>query len=346
MRVRPLQLGTSLPMVFEPESDAERDGKRLPELLASDGRVQPLLEKSGALLLRGFQGVGAPEFEQAARAIDPGLSRDYLGTSPRNAIQGYVFSASELPGYFPIPQHIEMSFVRQPPRKLFFCCLLPNAGAGGETPLVDFRAVARDLDPIVRGRFEKLGVRNVRNYAGPGGGSRFDLWKLKRWDEMFLTTDRGEVAKKCAENGFELRWKEGDRLELTNQQPALRPHPGTGEPVWFNHSQVFHLSAAAGEYRRIARRQGPRYRALGAFAAAMVAVKRATVAPDDQAMNCTYGDGTPIPDADMEAVRAAIWKNLIAFRWEKGDVLAIDNRAVSHGRMPYRGPRSIAVCWA
>ncbi len=48
----------------------------------------------------------------------------------------------------------------------------------------------------------------------------------------------------------------------------------------------------------------------------------------------------------FEAVRAAIWKNLVAFQWQLGDVLAIDNRSVSHGRMPYRGPRSIAVCWA
>ncbi len=78
----------------------------------------------------------------------------------------------------------------------------------------------------------------------------------------------------------------------------------------------------------------------------MVRMKRAAVAPDDQAMDCTYGDGAPIPDQDMEALRDAIWKNLIAFQWQRGDVLAIDNRAISHGRMPYQGPRNIAVCWA
>ena len=63
-------------------------------------------------------------------------------------------------------------------------------------------------------------------------------------------------------------------------------------------------------------------------------------------MDCTYGDGTPITTAEMEQVRDAIWKNLVAFSWQQGDVLAIDNFAVSHGRMPYQGPRQVAVCWA
>ena len=27
-------------------------------------------------------------------------------------------------------------------------------------------------------------------------------------------------------------------------------------------------------------------------------------------------------------------------------VFAIDNFAVSHGRLPFQGPRSVAVCWA
>ena len=34
------------------------------------------------------------------------------------------------------------------------------------------------------------------------------------------------------------------------------------------------------------------------------------------------------------------------FPWRRGDVLAIDNFAVSHGRLPDSGPREIAVAWA
>jgi hypothetical protein len=121
----------------------------------------------------------------------------------------------------------------------------------------------------------------------------------------------------------------------------------TGEPVWFNHSQVFHLSAAAGEYRRILRRQPElRYAALRQVARAAVLFKRAFTRTEDQVLHCTFGDGSPIPDEDMERVRDAIWQNMVFFRWQVGDIVLLDNHAVAHGRMPYRGPRQVVVCWA
>ena len=348
VKFSPLTSTSLLPLVVEPSSEAHRDISRLVAWLQLEKTwVQETLTRHGAMLFRGYPVHTPDQFESISRAIAPRLKNDYLGTSPRDALTEFVFSASELPPYFPIPQHLEMSFVPDPPTRLFFHCMVPSTGDGGETPLVDFRAMLRDLDPAVRARFEAKGVRNIRNYSGPEGGSRRDLWKLKRWDEMFGTTDRQAVEKVCAEQQFSVKWKPNGQLELTNVQPATRAHPVTGEPVWFNHSQVFHLSAAAGEYKRIASRQRPlKSRALALFARSMVALKRRTKPIDDQAMQTTYGDGSPIPDADMEKVRDAIWKNLVAFRWQQGDVVAIDNRAVAHGRFPYAGPRKITVSWA
>ena len=100
-----------------------------------------------------------------------------------------------------------MSFLNNPPSRLFFCCLVAPSGAGGETPLVDFRKVLRDLDPEVRSRFEEKGVKNIRNYSGPNGGSRLDPWKLKRWDEMFGSKDREVVEAMCRQNGLDYEWK-------------------------------------------------------------------------------------------------------------------------------------------
>src|SRR5437016_2662120 len=80
-------------------------------LAARPAEVQRDLVEHGAILMRGFS-LGTPAaFERVARAVDPGLKNDYLGTSPRNALTEHVFSASELPPFYPIPQHIEMSFV-------------------------------------------------------------------------------------------------------------------------------------------------------------------------------------------------------------------------------------------
>jgi alpha-ketoglutarate-dependent taurine dioxygenase len=338
--------GRDLPLVIQP--GAHRDVERLSQWLRDNAAwVQDRLVQHGALLFRGFAIEAAPDFERVARAIDDELKDEYLGTSPRDRIDGYVFSASELPGFYPIPQHCEMSFVAHPPRRVFFCCLVEPAHGSGETPLVDFRTVYRDLDPAVRARFERGGIRIVRNYAGPHGGGKLDLWKLKRWDEMFLTTDRAAVERKCRDEGFEPKWGANDSLRLVSTQPVFRDHPATGERVWHNHTQVFHLSAAPGEYRRIYRlRPTLRHFLLWQFSRVMVALQRRRRAADEQSMHCTYADGSEIPDADMEQVREVIWRHLVITPWRRGDVVAIDNHSVAHGRLPYTGPRQIAVCWA
>lgn len=300
----------------------------------------------GAILFRGF-GVSTPqEFESLARAVDPELKNEYLGTSPRDALTEYVFSASELPDYYPIPEHCEMTFTAHPPRRIFFWCGIEPKSPGGETPIVDFARVWKELDPAVRERFEMHGIRIVRNYAGPDE-TRRDLLQLKRWDQMFRTTDKIKVEAMARAEGFEPQWHEHGRLTLISRHPAARPHPETGQPVWFNHAQVFHLSTAGAELKRIFRYR-PSLRALGfwAFAAALVGWKRLTVAPDAQAMHCTYESGEEIPRADMEHLRDVIWNNLVVYAWRQGDVVAIDNNRVGHGRLPYRGKRMVAVCWA
>jgi hypothetical protein len=239
-----------------------------------------------------------------------------------------------------------MSFVANPPRRLFFCCLVEPRKGSGETPLADFRRVLADLDPALVARFEERGLRIVRNYSGPGSGRRFDLWRLKRWDEMFGTTDRGEIEARCRAEGFEPIWTEGDGLRIVSRQAATRTHPVTGERVWHNHSTTFHPTQAAAEYRRIFRmRPTWRHLALWRLATVLEGVQRRRD-PDERAMHCTYGDGSEIAPADLEAVRDAVWRHLVTFTWQRGDVLAIDNYAVAHGRLPYRGPRQIAVCWA
>ncbi len=335
-----------LPLCIEPDGDADLD--HLCDWLRERAAwVQEQLATHGALLFRGFPVGDAPAFERLARAIDDELQNEYLGTSPRNGLTDYVFTASELPPFFPIPQHCEMSFIATPPRRVFFCCLQAPGAQMGETPLVDFRAVWRDLDPTVRARFERGGVRIVRNYAGPGGGSKFDLWQLKRWDEMFLTADKEVVEAKCRDEGFEVQWTANDGLRLISTQPVWRDHPRTGERVWHNHTQVFHLSAAPGEYRRIAAlRPTLRNRALALFARLMVAVQRRLRSSEEQAMHCTTLDGGEIPDADMEHLRDVIWRHLVITPWRRGDVVAIDNHSVAHGRLPYSGPRQVAVAWA
>lgn len=306
--------------------------------------VQDTLTRHGALRFRGFEVKSAEDFERLARSIDGELKNDYLGTSPRDAVTGYVFNASELPDFYPIPQHCEMSFCASPPRRLFFCCLTEPALGGGETPLCDFRRVWNDLDPAVRQRFEEGGIRNVRNYAAEA--TEGDPTQLKPWPEMFLTHDRAEVEAQCHAEGFETEWLAGARLRLVSTQPVMRPHPRTREPVWHNHTTTFHISTAAAELRRVAEfRPTERHQGIARMAD-QLALRARERASDEHGMHCTYEDGREIPDADMEHVRDVVWRNMVIEPWRLGDVVAIDNHSTSHGRLPYEGARRVVVCWA
>ena len=334
-----------VPLVIEAQGDRSVAGL-CAWIAARHDWIEDRLLEHGAMLFRGFEVFDAPAFERVARSIDDELQNEYLGTSPRNALTSHVFTASELPPFYPIPQHCEMSFIQQPPRRLFFTCLTEPAPASGETPLADFRQVLRDLDPQLVKRFEEKGLRIVRNYSGPDGGGRFDLWKLKRWDEMFLTRDRATVEAKCRAEGFDPIWTEGGGLRLVSTQPIVRTHPTTGEAAWHNHATTFHISQAAGEYQRIYRmRPSVKHFLLLQLARVLERLQRRKPS-DERAMHCTYADGSEIPRADIEAVRDAVWKNLVVIPWRRGDVVAIDNFAVSHGRLPYSGPRNVAVAWA
>lgn len=308
--------------------------------------LQQLIVKHGALLFRNFKVNTAEHFEEIALQIDPELKNNYLGTSPRNSVTKYTFSASELPDYYPIPQHCEMSFLKFPPRKLFFYAHLAPV-AHGETPICDFRKVWNDLSPKVRDAFAEKGVKTVRNYDGPRGGTKFDLWKLKRWDEVFQTTDKAKVESVCKEYEIEYEWLANDQLRLINQQPAFIHHPTTGEAVWFNHTQVFHRDAAAIEYSYIAQRQQSMRSYFFASLTRFLTFIKQKFSPIHQLGTHTFfGDGSLISEADVAAIEAAIWKNMTFFSWKTGDILAIDNFSTAHGRMPYQGPREIYVCWA
>jgi alpha-ketoglutarate-dependent taurine dioxygenase len=48
----------------------------------------------------------------------------------------------------------------------------------------------------------------------------------------------------------------------------------------------------------------------------------------------------------MRALLETVWQHTVITPWQRGDVVAIDNRAVAHGRMPFRGPRHIVACLA
>ncbi|MDI9654623.1 hypothetical protein QM306_41355, partial [Burkholderia cenocepacia] len=100
----------------------------------------------------------------------------------------------------------------------------------------------------------------VRNF-----GQGLDL----PWQQSFGTDEPAEVERMCATRGSECAWRTDDDGELllrTRERcQAVARHPRTGDRVWFNQANLFHLSAAGCRVHLIG----------GAYEAAELDAKRA-----------------------------------------------------------------------
>ena len=290
----------------------------------------------------------AIHFQTIVQQYNPDLSNQYRGTSPRKLIPGtkYVFSASELPSFFPIPQHLEMAFLPAPPRQVFFCCLDAPTSAGGETCLCDFQKVYQQLDPEARQQFEEKGVTYTRNYNAKKV-LLGDPTSLKSWVDVFETADKAEVEDELRKSKLDFTWSKNDSLRIINKEAAVEPHPVTGEKIWFNHAQVFHWSMIPDELYRVYKRVGSlRYLVLSWLTWFLKIILLSVLGPMKVGFHTTFGDGTEIPEWYLNHLRDVMWKNMVFNRWKKGDILMIDNFRVSHGRQPFTGKRKVVVSWS
>ncbi|MBM9548541.1 TauD/TfdA family dioxygenase [Leptospira sp. 201903074] len=335
---------TKLPLVYEPTEEKELlDLTNWVKKNQKEWRED--LRTYGAILLRGFPVHEATDFQSILFATDEKLGEFYLGTSPRDQVVKHVFTASELPPHYPIMQHAEMSFLDNPPKLLFFYAEKASE-FGGETPLTDLREIYKEIDPKIKDKIQKLGIRYRRRYDGPSTTARFSLWKTKRWDEMFGTTNLTEVNKISEENRFQLDWSGVDSLTITNEQSGFRIHPEAKTIAWHNHSQTFHYQAAVSEVWKIFKRQKT-FRSLGvALLLTLLTLIKRISGQESHDVHVTYGNGEEITTKEMKSISNLFWKHLVAIPWQTGDVLIIDNFSVSHGRLPFTGPRRILVGWS
>ena len=192
--------------------------------------VTKWLDDYGAVLLRGFKVTEAQEFQDVAAAFSDRLHDVYLGTSPRKPVKGskYVFTASEFEAWKVVPPHSEvrrhrartpppcpfeslgvlqekprpttrpcpaqMSFLPSPPEHIFFFAAeMPEGMVGGETPLVDLRAVARTRSGSCTDGAEarrcragpaRRGARGTFAYLLPTLARRFRRPPQVRWAPM------------------------------------------------------------------------------------------------------------------------------------------------------------------
>ncbi len=312
MEARPLVDGSLLPLLVE------GDAKATPVVLVdwvTDNRAQldSWLHRAGGVLFRGFGLGSAEDFREVAEAIRPELKAYVGGDSPRNRVAEGVYTSTEFPPHLEIGLHNELSYSTWWPERLFFFCRVA-AATGGETHIADGRRVLAELDQAVGERFADKGVlytQHLRDAAGPAGPG-------KSWQETFETDDPQAVEMHAREGGMELRWTESG-LRTSIRRPGVIEHPETGETAWFNQADLWHAAMGGAE------------------------IWEATTNDQEPHHHARYGDGSDIPIADLQAVRAAYRASEVAYPWEAGDVLVLDNRLAMHGRKPFTGKRSVLV---
>jgi alpha-ketoglutarate-dependent taurine dioxygenase len=278
--------------------------------------LEEYLIRFDGVLLRNFGIYSVSEFNKIVQIICPNLLDYVYRSTPRTRLGGKIYTATEYPANRTIPLHNENAYSKSWPQRIFFFSVIV-ATEGGETPIASSRNVYKRIDSSIREKFEKYGILYVRNYT-PG----VDL----SWQEVFQTDKREEVDKYCQEHEIDLQWnKNGPELTTKEVCQATIKHPTTGESVWFNQAHLFHISALDESDRLSLIRE------LG---------------EDNVPRNTFYGDGSPIELEVLEHIRKAYNEEKIKFKWQKGDIMILDNILTAHAREPFKGDRKIAVAMA
>lgn len=305
-----MSLGShSLPVVIGPE---RRDSDIVAWAKAERQTLKTHLHRDGGVLFRGWRINGLAHFE---RLMTEGLGRELLvyrnQSTPRSEIRGRIYSSTEYPADQHIELHNENAYTHSWAEQILFFCVKASE-TGGETPIADSRRVYQRIPEAIRTRFEQHGVMYVRNYDG------LDL----PWQTVFQTEDRQSVEAQCTEAGIQWEWLGADRLRTREVAQATWVHPETGESVWFNQAHLFHVSALSPAVRN----------ALSG-----------SLSEADYPRNAYFGDGSPISESDLAQIRAAYAAETVAFPWQAGDIMLLDNVLVAHGRRPYTGSRKVVV---
>jgi alpha-ketoglutarate-dependent taurine dioxygenase len=284
-------------------------------LKESRALVTRALGLGGAVLFRGFDVVGAPDFEVGINVFS-GPALDYPGNiqsvARRTAVGGRISTSTEYSAGLPLRLHSECSFAMGWPLHIYFLSEVA-AQSGGSTPIADNGAVLERVDPAIREEFDRRGVMYLKT---------FGLGSSPPWQDAFKTSDRSVVAAQCRAEGITAEWVGNGGLRTRSVRPAIMRHVQTGKPLWFNHVNAVHISGHPPD---------------------LLAMLRSNFAPDELPRHCLYGDGAEIDDDTAAAVRGAYDAVTVRFDWQASDVLLLDNMRCSHGRDPYTGSRRVLV---
>ena len=318
----------SPPLQIEPDDDllARDTGELVRWMSDNHDAIEDALLSFGAILWRGFAVNDTEDFIAMMERF-PTYAKGYAGgTSNRKAIKGAAMESTRTPPNVYIQLHQEMSYMPDNPRALAFYCKIPSE-TGGETVICDMRGLLEEIPAETRRKFVDYGARYVRNLRS----AEVDDWRAdpelrhSTWQYWFETDDRKKIATQLEERGTHYMWNDDGSLTFWNVEPAVTRHPATGDLLYFNqiNSQIQNKYMVGEERAEL--------------------FDRLYGDHTDRPYSVRFGNGERVTEEDYLAVRDIFEARKIAFEWQAGDVMLLDNKFTAHGRHPYTGERDVQV---
>ena len=284
-----------------------------------------LLIQHGGMVFRGFPVKTADDFNAWVALYDQFESGYAGGATLRSKIKGNVFESTRYSADLKIPQHQEMAYVRDYPGRIAFHCHT-RAKDGGETPINDMRRLTAELPESLRMKLAERGTLVTRNFAAPpaDGSVEFSEHPDERsWKTAFYTDNADEVIQICADKGMEPIWNDNKSLTVRNRLDAFTKHPSTGEVIYRSSIHMWSGRAYMAEDSSPTRAErihkmyaGQKYRS-----------------------DVSLGDGSQLSADECKLINQLHDDGEIAWDWQEGDVMLLDNLIMAHGRNSFVGER-------
>ncbi|GAU21475.1 hypothetical protein TSUD_241980 [Trifolium subterraneum] len=205
----------------------------------------------------------------------------------------------------PAPRTHIYKMIKEYPKKVILFCEIPPP-EGGETPFVpSFRVTERMIEefPEEVKKMEEKGLKY--SFTAPSNSDRTSM-RGRGWEDAFGTSDPNEAEKRARSLGMDVEWLPNGGLKtILGPRNLTKVFEGRkGRRMWFNTIVGMH---------------------------------------GKEISSATLADGTEIPENVVKRCGEIIEEESIQFKWEKGDVLFLDNYALLHGRRPSLPPRRVLV---
>ena len=279
-------------------------------ILYNTADIKKKVDEKGVVILRCSEIDTIEKFANVAKLfgnIDVDMS---CSAGPRINLGYDIFTSNEAPPDQSIPPHHEMAQCEHPPSYILFYCDTPSPN-GGCTPVIDSSHVAahfKEKFPCIYSRLKREGVKYLRQLpAYTDFGSPLG----KSWKDTYNVSTCEELEKHLYEQKIEWKWLPNDVLQTISQPQTLFKKNLKGDEILFCAAETSFLNISSENKKEL-----------------------------------LFGNGDPLDSNTKKAfeyIGTYAFDNSFRVKWEKKDVMIINNFMVMHSRDPFVKPRKICV---